>query len=226
MANNGSRLLKTKTNKVTSPFGLRTITYTSGPAKGQTVTKNHNGIDIVGVGNTLDDIVAHTAGTVTSAGFDSACGYYVQIQTASGAIMAYYHMARGSLKVKNGDSVKQGQVLGYMGATGNVTGAHLHFGISVNGKWIDPAPYINADYEKEGNKVTVTLPILKQGSKDDAVKALQILLNGYGFSCGKVDGSFGPDTLAAVKAFQKARGLAVDGSVGPATWAALLWQKK
>ena len=154
MANKNSRVLATKGNKVTSPFGPRTITYTSGPAKGQTVTSNHNGIDIVGTGSTIDDIVAHTAGTVTSAGYDPACGYYAQIKTASGAVMVYYHMVKGSLKVKTGDKVKQGQILGRMGATGNVTGAHLHFGIKKNGKWINPAPYINADYEKEDKVAT------------------------------------------------------------------------
>lgn len=149
MVNPNSRLLETRANKVTSKFGPRTITYASGPSKGQTVTKNHNGVDVVGAGSALDNIVAHTAGTVRNAGFDSACGYYVQIITASGALMVYYHMAKDSLRVKTGDKVKQGQVLGRMGATGNVTGAHLHFGISTNGKWIDPLPYINADFEEE-----------------------------------------------------------------------------
>ena len=147
--NGASRLLQNRSNQITSRFGPRTIRYTSGPAKGQTVTKNHNGIDIVGTGGTLDYIVAHTAGTVKNAGLDAATGYYVQIQTASGALMVYYHMAAGSLKVQNGQTVEQGQVLGRMGATGNVTGAHLHFGIKVDGKWIDPEPYINADYEEE-----------------------------------------------------------------------------
>lgn len=220
MANSKSRLLQNKGNVVTSPFGPRTITYTSGPSAGKTVTKNHNGIDIVGTGSTLDYIVAHTAGTVTAAGYDSACGYYVQIKTASGAVMVYYHMKKGSLKVKNGDKVKQGQVLGYMGATGNVTGAHLHFGIKKNGKWIDPKPYINADYEEGDDEVV--LKTLRTGSKGDSVKALQILLNGYGYTCGTADGSFGAKTATAVKQFQKARGLKDDGVCGPKTWAALL----
>lgn len=53
------------------------------------------------------------------------------------------------------------------------------------------------------------------------VRAIQQRLNELGFNCGRTDGSFGPKTLASVKAFQKARGLVGDGSVGPATWKAL-----
>lgn len=219
-----SRVLKTKGNKITSPFGMRTITYTSGEAKGTTVTRNHNGIDIVGSGGTLDYIIAHTAGTVESAGYDSAVGYYVQIKTAPNVVMVYYHLKAGSLTVGSGNKVKKGQVIGYMGATGNVTGAHLHFGIKVDGSWIDPEPYLNADYKPKGANGTVTIkvPVLTKGCTGESVKALQILLNGYGCNCGKVDGSFGPSTLTAVKNYQKKNKLDVDGSVGPATWNALL----
>ena len=76
--------------------------------------------------------------------------------------------------------------------------------------------------KKEGNAVTVTLDVLKKGSKGDSVKALQILLNGNGHNCGTVDGSFGPATLTAVKSFQKAKKLEQDGIVGALTWVALL----
>lgn len=62
---------------------------------------------------------------------------------------------------------------------------------------------------------------LRKGSKGDAVKELQTLLNAHGFNCGAVDGIFGKNTLAAVREFQKANGLALDGVVGPKTWAAL-----
>lgn len=71
-------------------------------------------------------------------------------------------------------------------------------------------------------EVTVTVPVLKQGMKVPAVKPLQILLNGRGYDCGAVDGSFGPATLSAVRLFQKNKGLTIDGSVGPATWKKLL----
>lgn len=77
-------------------------------------------------------------------------------------------------------------------------------------------------YGKEGNVVNVTLDVLKIGSKSDNVKALQILLNGRGYSCGKADGVFGTKTLSAVKIFQINKKLSVDGVVGAQTWQALL----
>ena len=64
------------------------------------------------------------------------------------------------------------------------------------------------------------MPTLRSGAKGSAVKTLQTLLRNKGYSVA-VDGSFGAKTLAAVKSFQRARGLSVDGSVGPKTWAAL-----
>lgn len=74
---------------------------------------------------------------------------------------------------------------------------------------------------------TVTLKILKKGSKNDNVKALQILLNGLGYSCGKsgADGDFGSDTLKAVKAYQNAKCPPADGEVGSETWSKLLGVK-
>lgn len=222
--NKNSRVLKTKGNEITSRFGKRTITYTSGPAKGQTVTKQHNGIDIVGTGSTLDDIVAHSAGTVQAAGFDSGCGYYVNILTDSGALMVYYHMAKGSLRVKTGDKVKQGQSLGYMGATGNVTGAHLHFGIKVNGEWIDPEPYINADYRGgKGDRATVKieLPVLQKGDTGDAVRSWQQFLVANGYDPKGIDSKFGSGCKAATIAYQKDRGLTPDGKVGPEVYGSM-----
>lgn len=71
---------------------------------------------------------------------------------------------------------------------------------------------IQAVNKKEGDNV-----ILKNGSRGDAVKQLQANLNKLGFNCGTADGIFGVKTEAAVKAFQKAYGLAVDGIAGPAT---------
>lgn len=64
-------------------------------------------------------------------------------------------------------------------------------------------------------------PMVSYGSRGDAVRKLQELLNALGYDCGSVDGIFGSKTKAAVLAFQKANGLGVDGIVGPLTWAKL-----
>lgn len=71
-------------------------------------------------------------------------------------------------------------------------------------------------------EVTSTMQTLRQGSKGTQVKVLQWLLNENGFDAGKVDGSFGPNTLKAVKAYQESKGLSVDGVVGKNTWASIL----
>ena len=67
-----------------------------------------------------------------------------------------------------------------------------------------------------------TQPILRTGSRGDAVRKLQELLNALGYDCGSVDGIFGSKTYAAVLAFQKANGLAADGIVGSLTWGKLV----
>lgn len=71
---------------------------------------------------------------------------------------------------------------------------------------------------------SVELKILKQGSKGNGVKALQLLLIGNNCSCGSsgADGDFGSATLSAVKKYQKLKGLSIDGIVGKNTWSALL----
>ena len=68
---------------------------------------------------------------------------------------------------------------------------------------------------------TGTQPMVYRGSRGDAVRRLQELLNKKGFDCGAVDGIFGSKTYAAVMAFQKANGLGADGIVGPLTWGKL-----
>lgn len=71
---------------------------------------------------------------------------------------------------------------------------------------------------------SVTLPLLRKGSTGDSVRALQILLIGLGYNCGKwgADGDFGSATENAVECFQEDKGLEADGQCGPKTWTALL----
>jgi N-acetylmuramoyl-L-alanine amidase len=61
--------------------------------------------------------------------------------------MVYYHL-RDKSTLKVGEVVKTGQVIGTMGSTGTATGAHLHFGIKQDDRWIDPTPYLDADFIK------------------------------------------------------------------------------
>ena len=92
-------------------------------------------------------------------------------------------------------------------------------------------PYIEyetateATTEPKTNKGdTFALETLRKGSKGGRVKAIQILLIGYGFSCGGsgADGDFGGNTEKAVKNYQSAKGLEKDGICGPKTWSKLL----
>lgn len=101
--------------------------------------------------------------------------------------------------------------------------------IRKNGKYI--RGYITPKYAAEPVKTTkpkevctVELKVLRKGAKGNTVKALQHLLMAYGFNCGGygADGSFGPGTESAVKAYQKDKGLTPDGVCGPKTWAKLL----
>ena len=113
-------------------------------------------------------------------------------------------------------------------ATGNLT-MHCYFA-NTN----CPGPYLKARFKNIANEVNkrlkgteevetvkIEMPIIKKGAKCSEVKTLQRLLNGFGYSLD-VDGSFGPATDKAVRAYQKAKRLTVDGSVGPATWESLL----
>jgi len=77
-------------------------------------------------------------------------------------------------------------------------------------------------YDLITGKITAAdMPLIKKGSKGDAVKKLQQILNSKGYKLS-VDGDFGPATEAAVKAYQKANHLEADGEVGEKTWGALI----
>lgn len=202
---------------ITSRYGMRTL-------KG--VTKMHNGIDINatpdGKTGKVDYIKAHTGGTVCAVGYDKSAGNYIKIRVAPDTVMVYYHM-RDMATHKVGDTVKQGDIIGYVGATGNANGAHLHWGIKVGDNWIDPEPYLDKDYPVEPavKYITLEVPVLKRGCKGEAVRALQAQLVGLGYQIA-VDGSFGAKTEAAVKQYQQDHNLTVDGSVGRQTRSKLL----
>ena len=70
----------------------------------------------------------------------------------------------------------------------------------------------------------ITLPELRYGAVNSSVKAMQILLEGYGYSCGSYgcDGDFGNDTLSALRLYQQYHSLTADGVCGARTWSKLL----
>lgn len=209
------------------------ITSRFGNRKWNGAVRHHNGIDLVAKtktgGHVTDYITAHTGGVVEEVGYTDSVGNFVSIRVRKTTVMVYYHLKAKS-PLKEGTAVKKGAVVGYMGSTGKSTGAHLHFGIKENGKWIDPEPYLDADYPAEdaAKTCTVTLPILKKGSKSPCVKKVQQLLLAGGYemvSGGKVygaDGSYGGATVNGVKSFQKANCLPETGACDAATWAKLL----
>lgn len=69
-------------------------------------------------------------------------GEYIVIDHHDGTMTLYAHGEPGSRKVSVGDTVKQGQTIMNVGTTGNSTGYHLHFEVRVNGKYVDPTPYL------------------------------------------------------------------------------------
>ena len=123
--------LPIKYKKFTSPFGWRTDPVYGGK-------RYHYGVDLAADEGTK--IVASRGGTVSEAKYDKDCGYYVQINHGDGYKSIYMHMTH--YVVKKGDKVSQGQTIGYCGSTGKSTGPHLHFGISHNGSYVNPAKYI------------------------------------------------------------------------------------
>lgn len=116
----------------------------------------HNGIDLVGGGYTLDNVVAHSDGVVvgvvnncnrnTSKTGEKIYGNYVKIKHDNGMYTFYSHLKYGTVAVKLNQRVTKGTVLGYMGNTGYSFGAHLHFEVrNENNVQIDPTPYIMSD---------------------------------------------------------------------------------
>ncbi len=117
---------------VTSPFGMR-----KHPILGY--ARMHNGIDMACAQGT--PIYATRAGKVTVASYQAGgAGNYVSINHLDGFASVYMHMT--SYVVSAGQTVSQGQLIGYVGSTGLSTGPHLHFGISYAGTYVNPLAYI------------------------------------------------------------------------------------
>lgn len=117
---------------ITSGFGGR-----SSPTEG--ASSNHKGIDIGA--SSGSDIVAAADGTVTISTYSYSAGNYIMINHGGGVSTVYMHCSK--LLVSVGETVKKGQVIAKVGSTGYSTGPHLHFGVRVNGAYVNPSQYVS-----------------------------------------------------------------------------------
>lgn len=105
---------------------------------------DHKGVDIA-LAN--DRIPALMGGRVEMARQNGAAGYQITINHGRDhlgrEIKTTYMHCQPNLQVHKGDIVHKGQLIGYQGATGRVTGKHLHLGYSINGQYVDPAKYVH-----------------------------------------------------------------------------------
>ena len=132
-------------NTLTSLFGSR-IHPITGKAN------NHTGIDIPAPAGTA--ILASKSGVVITSTRNRSYGNYVVVGHSDGTSTLYAHMS--SRSVSQGQTVKQGQVVGRVGTTGSSTGNHLHFEVRVNGSRVDPVNYFKSKtlyVQSRGRKV-------------------------------------------------------------------------
>lgn len=115
--------------KITSGYGMR-----NHPILG--FTTMHKGVDF-GV-PTGTPIQAAGDGTVEMAGFNGAYGNYVRVRHSNGFATAYAHMSRIAQGMHAGKRVSQGQIIGFVGATGRATGPHLHYEVLQGMTQINP----------------------------------------------------------------------------------------
>ncbi len=120
----------TPSTRITSPYG--DMEDRSSP---------HQGVDIGAKtrGVSGDPIYAAYDGTVTLATYSSSAGNWIWINHGNGLMTVYMHCSK--LLVSEGTKVKKGDTIALMGTTGNSTGVHLHFGVRLNGKYVNPMSY-------------------------------------------------------------------------------------
>ena len=124
-------LMPLEGSRMTSSYGMR-----NHPILQQ--RRNHNGVDLAAPNGT--PVYATADGLVGMAQWYSSYGNYVQIEHGGEMQTRYAHLS--SYVVADGERVRKGQLIGYVGSTGRSTGPHLHYEVRVGGEPVDPRPYM------------------------------------------------------------------------------------
>ncbi len=119
---------------ITSGFGYRTNPW----------PEFHPGVDLAG--DYGEPVRATAAGTVVTAGWDSGYGIKVDIDHGNRYHTWYAHLSR--VGVNPGERVTKGQIIAWVGATGEATGPHLHYQVMFDGSAVDPGPFLNGVPQK------------------------------------------------------------------------------
>jgi murein DD-endopeptidase MepM/ murein hydrolase activator NlpD len=117
--------------RLTSGFGMRVHPVLGG-------LRQHTGIDLAAPTGT--PVYATADGIVSRADWYSSYGLYVSIEHGASIQTRYGHLSR--LAVAAGDSVRKGDLIGYVGSTGRSTGPHLHYEVRIDGLAVNPIPYM------------------------------------------------------------------------------------
>lgn len=149
-----NHVLASKAEYCTADYGTREPSYST-----------HHGMDFINDAGHACDVIAVADGEVVYVqdgvpGYDDevyTAGNFVRIKHESGVYSRYLHLVNGSVKVKVGQKVKAGTVLGTEGNTGYSMGTHLHFDINDGNGYVDPLPYLLGEksFYKETTKITV-----------------------------------------------------------------------
>lgn len=172
---------------ITSWFGYRPASDTNGVG-----TTNHGGLDIGAPAGT--PILAASGGTVSLAGSNGGYGNCVVIDHGNGLQTLYGHMS--SIGTSAGATVTPGQVIGYVGSTGNSTGPHLHYEMRQNGTKIDPYPYIEGA-QISGGTLTLSqaiqnaLTLMKSGTSTEDIDKMGSNVMIGGLNLGAYTGTDG-----------------------------------